>query len=45
MIGLTIAAPIFASLVKYYNAMRLVGWGLVLWFAAIMGCGASFAYW
>ncbi|KAG5546125.1 hypothetical protein RHGRI_018340 [Rhododendron griersonianum] len=45
MIGLIVASPIFASLVKSYNPFRLIGVGLTVWTLAIAGSGFPIDFW
>ncbi|XP_058217598.1 probable sphingolipid transporter spinster homolog 2 [Rhododendron vialii] len=45
MIGLIVASPIFASLVKSYNPFRLIGVGLTVWTFAIAGSGFPIDFW
>ncbi|GAV65110.1 MFS_1 domain-containing protein, partial [Cephalotus follicularis] len=45
MVGLLVAAPIFASLAKRVNPFRLIGVGLSVWTVATTGCGFSFNFW
>ncbi|OWM64741.1 hypothetical protein CDL15_Pgr028458 [Punica granatum] len=45
MVGLLIASPIFASIAKRINPFRLIGVGLSVWTAAVIGCGFSFDFW
>ncbi|XVF00684.1 hypothetical protein REPUB_Repub04eG0022300 [Reevesia pubescens] len=45
MVGLLVAAPIFASLAKSVNPFRLIGVGLSVWTLAATGCGFSFNFW
>ncbi|XP_028803373.1 probable sphingolipid transporter spinster homolog 2 isoform X2 [Neltuma alba] len=45
MVGLLVASPVFASLVKSVNPFRLIGVGLTVWTLATMGCGFAFSYW
>ncbi|RDX96036.1 putative sphingolipid transporter spinster-like 2, partial [Mucuna pruriens] len=45
MVGLLVASPIFASLVKSINPFRLIGVGLSVWTLATLCCGFSFNFW
>ncbi|XP_074286009.1 putative sphingolipid transporter spinster homolog 2 [Silene latifolia] len=45
MVGLLVASPIFASLTKRVNPFRLIGVGLLVWTAAVVGCGSSWDFW
>lgn len=45
MVGLLVASPIFASLAKRVNPFRLIGVGLLVWTAAVVGCGCSWNFW
>ncbi|KAF7126584.1 hypothetical protein RHSIM_Rhsim11G0145100 [Rhododendron simsii] len=45
MVGLLVASPVFASLVKIVNPFRLIGVGLTVWTFATSGCGFSFDFW
>ncbi|KAJ8764747.1 hypothetical protein K2173_009141 [Erythroxylum novogranatense] len=45
MVGLLVACPIFASLAKSFNPFRLIGVGLSVWTAAVVGCGCAFNFW
>ncbi|KAI4299207.1 hypothetical protein L6164_032687 [Bauhinia variegata] len=45
MVGLLVASPIFASLAKSVNPFRLIGVGLLVWTAAVIGCGLSQNFW
>ncbi|KAL9231933.1 hypothetical protein vseg_007091 [Gypsophila vaccaria] len=45
MVGLLAASPIFATLTKRVNPFRLIGVGLLVWTAAIVGCGVSWDFW
>ncbi|GLT85921.1 hypothetical protein SLE2022_040910 [Rubroshorea leprosula] len=45
MVGLLISSPVFASLAKSVNPFRLIGVGLSVWTAAVVGCGLSFNFW
>ncbi|KAF7127504.1 hypothetical protein RHSIM_Rhsim11G0144900 [Rhododendron simsii] len=45
MVGLLVASPVFASLVKIVNPFRLIGVGLTVWTFATAGCGFSFDFW
>uniref|UniRef100_A0A7C9DX47 Major facilitator superfamily (MFS) profile domain-containing protein n=1 Tax=Opuntia streptacantha TaxID=393608 RepID=A0A7C9DX47_OPUST len=45
MVGLLVASPVFAALAKRVNPFRLIGVGLLVWTAAVAGCGCSWGFW
>lgn len=42
--GLMVAAPIFAEMAKHKNPFRLIGIGIAIWTAAVVGCAMSFSF-
>ena len=44
MVGLLVASPVFAEGSKHYNAMRLIGYGLLVWSAAVVGCALAWDF-
>ncbi|DBB18663.1 TPA: hypothetical protein ACH3X3_000277 [Trebouxia sp. C0006] len=45
MIGLLIASLVFSELCKYYNAFRLIGWGMAIFMVSSVGCGFANSFW
>ncbi|KAK9817907.1 hypothetical protein WJX72_004115 [[Myrmecia] bisecta] len=45
MVGLMIASVILTDLTAYFNAFRLIGVGMVVWFLGALGSGLSQGFW
>lgn len=45
MVGLLISSPIFAHASKTSASMKLIGYGLSIWFVSVLGCAVSFGFW
>ena len=45
MVGLLISSPIFAHASKTCHSMKLIGYGLSIWFVSVLGCAVSFGFW
>ncbi|GLC66203.1 hypothetical protein PLESTF_000396100 [Pleodorina starrii] len=41
MVGLLLSSPVFAEAVKHCSAFRMLGWGMAVWSAAVVACGAA----
>lgn len=44
LVGLLVASPIFAEGSKHFNAIRLIGSGLVVWTISVVGCALSWDF-
>jgi MFS family permease len=44
LVGLLIASPIFASMAKSKDNIRLCGWGLALWSCSVFACGFTWNF-
>eukprot|EP00891_Asterochloris_glomerata_P005956 jgi/Astpho2/5956/Aster-02438 len=45
MVGLLVASIVFSELCKSVNAFQLIGWGLLIWTLASIGCGFAINFW
>lgn len=45
MVGLLVSSPIFATMSKSINPLRLIGYGLSIWAISVFLCGCSLGFW